>query len=132
MDMDMCHGLTGCRSDVDADVIAIRIVAVFDRLPYLRKEGEGFGDFHGGKAEQVRFVSPGDDQRVARADGEGVPDGDGAAIGADRSNLANSPAQRASRLHSRDGNTNRRWSSVEGSLHPRVDDRGELGNRPPG
>jgi hypothetical protein len=76
VDVQVEDGLAGGPADVDADVVAVRAVAAGDQLAAVV---EGLADglvLLGAGVEPGGHVPPRDDEQVARARGEGVPEGE--------------------------------------------------------
>ena len=77
VDVDMENALPGRRSDVDADVVAVRLVELVDDVPGVRKRLEqrsllGFVGFEQGSEMAAR-----DDDAVAERDGKAIAVDDG-------------------------------------------------------
>ena len=72
VDMDMENALPGRRSDIDADVVAVRIEFHVDEFLFLLDEAHAGGHFFRCQVEKTGYMPTRDDQCVPRAGREGV------------------------------------------------------------
>jgi hypothetical protein len=73
----MRHGLACWRSHIDTDIVASGLVLCLNEMNNLWKQTPEGRLLFGAKVKIVSNVSPGNDQRMARGDGESICERDG-------------------------------------------------------